>query len=145
MTRLVRSDPRALAIILCCLLAQLSAATLASAADVSGTWESQYNFGEVSEVMTAKIQQVGENILGSYAVVQKPSGEEYSGIIFGTIVGDKVKAYYLATRESGSKDPRLDLTYTDARLIDENTIRGTYYFKGSDQSETSGDYEAKKI
>jgi hypothetical protein len=145
MTHLIISYPRSLAIIFCFLLALNCATALAEAADVSGTWESQYNFGDVSEVMTANIQQVGENILGSFSVVQNPTGEEYSGIIFGTIEGDKVKAYYLATRESGSKDPRMDLTFTDARLIDENTISGTYYFKNSDQAEASGDYEARKI
>jgi hypothetical protein len=55
--------------------------------DLTGTWESKYQFGTLEEVMTANIQQVGENILGSFTV--KPStGNDYSGIIFGTVMGE---------------------------------------------------------
>ncbi len=145
MFRLSGSHQKVMAVMLCSLLAQLGTAALASASDVSGTWESEYNFGDMSEVMTAKIQQVGESIIGSYVSVQSPSGEENSGVLFGTIVGDKIKVYYLGASEGTGKDPRVDITYTDARLIDGNTIRGTYYYRDSDQAETSGDYEARRV
>jgi len=44
----------------------------------------KYQFGTAEEVMTANIQQVGENLLGSFSV-QPSSGDKYSGIIFGTV------------------------------------------------------------
>jgi len=68
--------------------------------DVSGTWESRYEFGPVEELMTASIQQIGSNIIGSYSVEVSPSGGEYGGIIFGTIDGGRIKAFYLAIKDA---------------------------------------------
>jgi hypothetical protein len=45
MFRLSGSHQKVMAVMLCSLLAQLGTAALASASDVSGTWESEYNFG----------------------------------------------------------------------------------------------------
>ena len=88
--------------------------------------------------MTANIQQVGENLLGSFQVLSD-SGEGYSGIIFGNVVGDKVKANYLYVRSS-----QVGITFTDARIVDRNTIRGTYYVQDSDMNNVSGQYEATR-
>jgi hypothetical protein len=62
-------------VIILCLLAQ--PIYLASAADMTGTWVSKYSFGSLEEVMTANIQQVGEDFIGSFTV--KPNtGNPYS-------------------------------------------------------------------
>jgi hypothetical protein len=112
--------------------------------DLTGTWESRYQFGPIEEVMTANIQQVGENAVGSFKV--KPaSGEEYSGVIFGSIDGDNMKVNYLSIRASTSGDPLAIITFTDGRVMDENTLRGTYYVQDSDMNAISGPYEAKRI
>ncbi len=117
--------------------------SLAADWNATGTWESKYQFGPVKETMTANIQQVGDNLLGSFRV--KPdSGDEYSGIIFGTMEGDHVKANYLSVRSSGGKDPQVVITFTDGRIIDQNTLRGTYYVQDSDMNAVSGPYEAKR-
>lgn len=115
--------------------------SLAENWNVTGTWESEYQFGSVKEIMTANIQQVGENLLGSFRV--KPdSGEGYSGIIFGTVNGDKVEANYLSVRSSDGKDPQVTITFTDGRIVDRNTIKGTYYVQDSDMNAISGQYKA---
>jgi len=117
--------------------------SLAENWDVTGTWESEYQFGSVNEVMTANVQQIGENILGSFQV--KPSsGDSYSGIIFGTINGDTVKANYLSVRSSTGKDPQVVITFVDGRIIDRNMISGTYYVQDSDMNAISGKYEARR-
>ena len=58
-----------------------------AADDVSltGTWESQYDFGAITEVVTASVQQAGENLIGSFSAKQSPSGDTYLGKIFGTV------------------------------------------------------------
>lgn len=130
-----------LAAIILCLFIQTSYLGLAKDVDLTGTWESKYQFGPVEEVMTAKIQQVGANLLGSFSV--KPSkGSEYSGIIFGTVEGDKVLANYLSVRNTGNTDPQIVITFTDGRIINSNTLRGTYYVQDSDMNAVSGPYEA---
>jgi len=84
-----------LATIVLYLLIQISYLALAQDVDLTGTWESKYQFGPIEEVMTANIQQVGANLLGSF-LVKPNTGSEYSGIIFGRVEGDKVSAnYYL--------------------------------------------------
>ncbi len=119
-----------------CILAQ--AICLASAADLTGTWISKYSFGSLEEVMTANIQQVGEDILGSFSV--KPStGDPYSGILFGRVEGDRIKANYLTVKSS-----QASITFTDARIVDQNTIKGTYYVQDSDMNALSGPYEATR-
>jgi len=135
--------PILIASIILCLFIPLC--FLASAeSNLAGTWVSKYQFGSIEEVMTAKIQQVEENALGSFTV--KPSmGEEYSGIIFGTINGDRINANYLSVRASESKDPLAILTFVDARIIDEDTIKGTYYVQDSNMNSLSGPFEAMRI
>ncbi|HSD59185.1 MAG TPA: hypothetical protein VLB04_13490, partial [Methanotrichaceae archaeon] len=80
-----------------CLLMQLGYSALATGWDLTGTWESKYQFGTLEEIMTANIQQVGENILGSF-IVKPSAGNDYSGIIFGTVKGDIIKANYLTVK-----------------------------------------------
>ncbi len=105
----------------------------------------QDSFGGIEEIMIAEIEQIEESIIGSYAVEVAPSGEGYGGVIFGTIDGDKVKAFYLATRSSGGGDPLTTISFTDGRLVDEETIRGEFHYRDSDQTVLSGPYEAKRI
>ncbi len=126
-----------------CILIQLSSFALAQDGDLTGTWTSKYQFGPIEEVMTANIQQVGANLLGSFTV--KPSsGDEYSGIIFGTVDGNRVTANYLSVRNSGDKDPQIVITLTDGRIMDRNTLRGTYYVQDSGMNAISGPYEATR-
>lgn len=124
-----------------CLLFQSSYLALADAKDLTGTWESKYQFGAVEEVMTANIQQVGENLLGSFSV-QPSSGDKYSGIIFGTVDGNKIKANYLTARAMGGKDPLVVITFVDCQIVDENTLEGTYYVQDSDMNAVSASFKA---
>ncbi|VVB69536.1 Uncharacterised protein [uncultured archaeon] len=110
--------------------------------DATGTWQSIYIFGPVKETMPANIQQIGEDLLGSFSVMQSPSGDQYSGILFGTVVGDKIKVYYLSVREKEGKDPAVAITFAEGQIADENTIKGTYYYQNSDSVSLSGPYEA---
>lgn len=113
--------------------------------DVTGRWQSTYNFGEVEEVMTAEIQQIGESIIGSYSVEITPSGDGYGGIVFGTIEGGAIKAFYLAIKGSDGEDPLTTISFTDGRVVDDRTIRGEFYYRDSDRLELSGPYEATRI
>ncbi|MHC1631847.1 MAG: hypothetical protein ACXQT4_06160 [Methanotrichaceae archaeon] len=114
-------------------------------ADVTGTWQSQYDFGSVKEVMTADIQQVGENLLGSFSVDVKGDAD-YSGIVFGTIDGNKIKAYYLSVKKMGNDDSLVEVTFTDGKLVNSNTIQGTAYYQDSDRNAVPGfDYKATRI
>jgi hypothetical protein len=122
------------------LLIQSNYLVLAYGADLTGTWESKYQFGSMEEVMTANIQQSGENILGSFSV-QPSSGDKYSGIIFGTLNGDEVKANYLSVSKGGT-GPKITITFADSHIVDQNTLRGTYYVQDSDMNALSGPFEA---
>lgn len=113
--------------------------------DVSGTWESSYSFGPIEELMTASIQQIGSNIIGSYSVKSSPSGDEYGGIIFGTVDGGRIKAFYLAIKGADGGDPLTTITFTDGRVINEDEIQGEYYYRDSDSLELSGPYEANRV
>jgi len=113
--------------------------------DVSGTWESSYNFGPIEEVMTANIQQIGNNIIGSYSVEVSPSGDDYGGIIFGTIDGGRIKAFYLAVRGADGSDPLTTISFTDGRVINDDNIQGEFYYRDSDSLELSGPYEANRV
>lgn len=117
----------------------------ADSADVTGTWESTYSFGPVKEVMTAEIQQTGENILGSFSVEQSPSGDRYSGVIFGTVNGNKLRVYYMSVRDQGEEDPLVSITFTESSLVDKNTQRGEYSYSDSNQVILSGTYEARRV
>ncbi len=114
--------------------------------DVSGTWESSYSFGTIEELMTANIQQVGSNIVGSYSVDVSPSGDDdYGGIIFGTIDGGRIKAFYLAIKDTDGKDPLTTISFTDGRVVNEDKIQGEFYYRDSDSLELSGPYEANRV
>lgn len=113
--------------------------------DVSGTWESRYEFGPVEELMTASIQQIGSNIIGSYSVEVNPSGDEYGGIIFGTIDGGRIKAFYLAIKDAEGNDPLTTISFTDGRVINEDRIQGEFHYRDSDMLELSGPYEANRV
>jgi hypothetical protein len=113
--------------------------------DVSGTWESRYEFGPVEELMTASIQQIGSNIIGSYSVEVSPSGGEYGGIIFGTIDGGRIKAFYLAIKDAEGNDPLTTISFTDGRVINEDRIQGEFHYRDSDMLELSGPYEANRV
>ncbi len=137
---------RAVVLIFCTLVLLGNPALGRGDVDVSGSWESIYDFGPVKEIMTAKIQQVENNILGSFSVVVEPSGDEYSGIIFGTVEGDRCNAYYLSVRNLGGDDPSVSITFVDGRLIDDETIKGIVYYQDSDLNEMPPfDYKATKI
>lgn len=132
-----------LSLLIICILIQSSQVALAQNVDLTGTWTSKYQFGPIEEVMTANIQHFGANLLGSFTV--KPSeGDEYSGIIFGTVEGNKLTANYLSVRNSGDADPQVVITLTDGRIVDKNTLRGTYYVQDSDMNAISGPYEATR-
>ncbi len=128
-------------VLIFCLLMQLGYLALATEWDLTGTWESKYQFGTLEEVMTANIQQVGENILGSF-IVKPSTGDDYSGIIFGTVMGDRIKANYLTVKAAVEKNPQTAITFTDARIVDENNIKGTFYYQDSDMNAMSSPYKA---
>jgi hypothetical protein len=132
-------------VVLLAVAALLHPCVALSNVDVSGTWESSYSVGPVEEVMTAVIQQVGSNIVGSYSVEVSPSGDEYGGIIFGTIDGGRIKAFYLAIRGANGGDPLTTITFTDGRVINEDSIQGEYYYRDSNSIELSGSYEADRV
>ncbi|TSA49049.1 hypothetical protein D4R47_04495 [archaeon] len=137
---------RAVVLIFCTLVILGNPALAWGDRDASGSWESTYDFGPEKEIMTAKIQQVENNILGSFSVVVEPSGDEYSGIIFGTVEDDRVNAYYLSVRNLGEDDPLVSITFADGRLIDDETIKGTVYYQDSNFNEIPPfDYKATKI
>ena len=109
-----------------CLIFLLIHAHPAWAADLTGVWESKYDFGGAEEVMTANIAQAGEDLSGTFSV-QPSSGDEYSGVIFGKVDEDAIKAYYLSTIKRAGEDPLVMITFVDGQIADQNTIKGTYY------------------
>jgi hypothetical protein len=132
-----------LALLITCILIQPSQGVLAQDVDLTGTWTSEYQFGPIQEVMTANIQQLGANLIGSFTV--KPSeGESYSGIIFGTVEGNKATVNYLSVRNSGDIDPQVVITLADSRIIDQNKLKGTYYVQDSKMNAISGPFEATR-
>ncbi|TFH48583.1 MAG: hypothetical protein E4G89_06065 [Methanothrix sp.] len=125
------------------ILIQSSQIALALDVDLTGTWTSKYQFGPIEEVMTANIQHFGANLLGSFTV--KPSeGDEYSGIIFGTVEGNAVAANYLSVRNSGDADPQVAIIFIDSQIVDQDTLRGTYYVQDSEMNAISGPFEATR-
>jgi hypothetical protein len=126
------------------LLVQSAHPVIAGAVDLTGTWESKYQFGPIEEVMTANIQQVGANLLGSFSV-QPFSGDKYSGIIFGAVDGDKIKANYLTVKANGGKDPKVAIIFADCHIVDQNTLEGTYYVQDSDMNAVSGPFKATRM
>jgi hypothetical protein len=123
------------------ILAWSSSAVLA--VDLTGTWESKYNFGPGEEVMTAEIQQVGNNILGSFTVTPS-TGNKYSGIIFGSLEGDNVWAYYLVENREGGPDASVALA--EISIEDSNTLKGTFNYQDTSMIGISGaPFEAHRI
>jgi hypothetical protein len=111
---------------------QSSSIVLAEDVDLSGSWSSEYQLGSTEELLTANIQQVGSNLLGSFTV-KSSSGDEYSGVILGTVDGERVTANFISARDSGNdKDPLLTVTLIDCRIVDKNTLKGTYSVQDSD-------------
>lgn len=134
---------RKLSLLIICALVQSSQFALAKDTDLTGTWTSIYKFGPIEEVMTANIQHLGANLLGSFTV--KPSsGDEYSGIIFGTVDGNKVAANYLSVINSGDGEPQMTITFIDSRIVDQNKLKGTYYVQDSEMNAISGPFEATR-
>ena len=127
-------------ILISCLLIQLGYLVLAEGKDLTGTWESKYQFGSIEEVIAANIQPEGENLLGSFSV-QPSSGDKYSGIIFETVNSDGVKANYLSVRK-GDKAPQVIITFAESHIIDSNILKGTYYVQNSETNALSGPFEA---
>ncbi len=114
------------------LFMQSSSIVLAEDVDLSGSWSSEYQLGSTEELLTANIQQVGSNLLGSFTV-KSSSGDEYSGVILGTVDGERVTANFISARDSGNdKDPLLTVTLIDCRIVDKNTLKGTYSVQDSD-------------
>jgi hypothetical protein len=122
-------------------LIQLGFLVLAEGKDLTGTRGSKYQFGSIGEVITANIQQVGGNLLGSFSV-QPSSGDKYSGIIFGTVNSDKINANCMTVRANGGKDTQVAITFADYYIVDQNTREGTYYVQDSDMNALSGPFEA---
>ena len=59
--------------------------------------------------------------------MKSSSGDEYSGVISGTVDGDRVTANFISVRDSGNnKDPLLTVTLINCRIEDKNTLKGTY-------------------
>jgi hypothetical protein len=127
-------------ILISCILIQLGFLVLAEGKDLTGTRASKYQFCSIEEVITANIQQVGGNLLGSFSV-QPSSGDKYSGIIFGTVNSDEVKANYLSVRK-GDKAPQVIITFAESHIIDSNILKGTYYVQDSETNALSGPFEA---
>ena len=132
-------------IIILALAALLHSCAALSNVDVTGTWESSYDFGPIEEVMTANIQQIGNNIIGSYSVEVSPSGDGYGGVIFGTIDSGKIKVFYLAIKSADGGDPLTTISFTDGRVINDDNIQGEFYYRDSDSLELSGPYEANRV
>jgi hypothetical protein len=125
------------------ILIQSSQIALALDVDLTGTWTSKYQFGPIEEVMTANIQHFGVNLLGSFTV-KSSEGDEYSGIIFGTVDGNAVAANYLSVRNSGDADPQVAIIFIDSQIVDQDTLRGTYYVQDSEMNAISGPFEATR-
>jgi len=114
----------------------LALSVTAVATDLTGTWESRYQVSSVNEVMMATLQQVGDNLLGSFSV-ESPLGPR-SGIIFGAVEGDKVKANFLSV--SGSDV--VTITFFDGRIEGQDALKGTYYVQDSNKNAFTGPFEA---
>jgi hypothetical protein len=120
-------------------LFQLSFAAIAASVDLTGTWKTKYSFGPIEQSTTANIQQVKDNLVGSYTV--NPSSEsEGSGIIFGTVDGDEVLANFLAVEGSLMK-----IALVDLRIEDENTLKGSYNYVDTQNKVITGNFEAIRL
>ena len=122
---------RILSLLSLCFLMQSVNIVLAEEVDLSGSWSSEYQLGSEEEALTANIQQVESNLLGSFTV-KSSSGDEYSGVIFGTVDGSRVAANLISVRDSGNnKDPLLTVTLINCRIEGRNTLKGTFTVQDS--------------
>ena len=122
---------RILSLLLLCFLMQSVNIVLAEEVDLSGSWSSEYQLGSEEEALTANIQQVESNLLGSFTV-KSSSGDEYSGVIFGAVDGSRVAANLISVRNSGNnKDPLLTVTLINCRIEGRNTLKGTFTVQDS--------------
>ena len=122
---------RILSLLLLCFLMQSVNIVLAEEVDLSGIWSSEYQLGSEEEALTANIQQVESNLLGSFTV-KSSSGDEYSGVIFGAVDGSRVAANLISVRNSGNnKDPLLTVTLINCRIEGRNTLKGTFTVQDS--------------
>jgi len=120
-------------------LFQISFAAIAASVDLTGTWETKYSFGPIEQSTTANIQQVKDNLVGSYTV-NPSSGSEGSGIIFGTVDGDEILANFLSVEGSLMK-----IALADLRIEDENSLKGSYHYVDTQNQVITGDFEATRV
>jgi hypothetical protein len=71
-------------------------------------------------------------------------GPERSGTIFGTVEGDRAKVSLLSVKNSGRSDLLMTMTFIDGRIVDENTLTGTFYVYDNEGTALSGSYEATR-
>jgi hypothetical protein len=116
----------------------LAMTVTALATDLTGTWESRYQVSSVNEVMTATLKQVEGNLLGSFSV-ESPLGPR-SGIVFGSVEGNEVKASFLSVNPSSV----VTITFFDGRIEDQNSLKGNYYVQDSKNNAFEGSFEANR-
>lgn len=90
--------------------------------------------------MMANIQQIGTNLIGSFAV-EPSSGEAYSSIIFGYMEGDHIRANHLTVKDAGESNLQISVTFTDARIVGHETIKGIFCIQDKDMNALSSPYE----
>lgn len=120
-------------------LLQSAGMVAASEVNLTGTWESVYQFGDVEQIMTADIVQIGDGIIGTFSVAYVGSDNGYTGDILGSVNGDIVRAFYIS---SGNGGPEQTVSFADGEIEDENTLKGTFYYQDSDMIALTGPYEA---
>lgn len=127
-------------ILISSILIQLDFLVLAEGKDLTGTRASKYQFCSIEEVITTNIQQVGGNLPGSFSV-QPSSGDKYSGIIFGTVNSDEIKANYLSVRKE-DKAPQVIITFAESHIYRSKYFKRNYYVQDSETNALSEPFEA---
>jgi len=128
----------------CLLLFLLAGAMEAEGIDLTGTWQSFYEYGLMEESMITTIQQVGDDIIGSFTARPKV-GSERSGIIFGSVKGDSFKVNLLSVKESEGNSEIITITLIEGKVEDENNLKGNYYVHDSKGAILNGAYKAIRI
>jgi len=111
--------------------------------DLTGSWQSFYEYGSVEESMITTIQQVGDDIIGSF-VARPQAGSERSGVLFGTVKGDSFKVNLLSVKESEDSSKIITITLIEGRVEDENNLEGKYYVHDSRGAAMTGAYKATR-
>jgi hypothetical protein len=88
--------------------------------------------------MMANIQQIGTNLIGSFAV-EPSSGEAYSSIIFGYMEGDHIRANHLTVKDASNL--QISVTFTDAHIVGHETLKGIFCIQDEDMNALSSPYE----